>query len=260
MGSKHWQRKLIEAEAVVLQYNPDIFIVLESNLLEELTDQERNIPGYTILLLKTTEVQKVARLIMFVKDGINVKMKKEYMDNEVAAIWVRFGARGKKPLLISGVYREHTYLFQGPETGTDRVQLQRWCKFVESWKAASRNQDVVVLGNTNLDYSRWDNPDPALQKMVDKVKLEVKTLGYHQLVQGITRTWPGQPDSALDQVWTNNPGRIVYVQNLVRSFSDHNLIILSVRLKDRVVDRHDLKMRDMRNWDVVKYNSEIEKN
>ena len=198
MGSKYWQRKQVEAEAVTQQYNPDLLIISEANMLNELSDLEKNLPGYSLLLPLTVETQKVARLVMFVKEGVNVTLVKEYMDTEVTAIWVKCSGRGRKPVLVAGVYREHKFLFHGPETGSDRAQNSRWYKFVDSWKAASTNKDVLVIGDFNLDYERWAIPDNCHKKMVDKVKHDIETSGFQQLVHEITRTWPGQPDS----IWT----------------------------------------------------------
>ena len=50
LGSKLWQRKVIEIEAVTIQYSPDIFVISEANLLETLSESERKIPGYRIIL------------------------------------------------------------------------------------------------------------------------------------------------------------------------------------------------------------------
>ena len=214
MGGKHWQRKLIEAEAVTMQYCPDIFIVSEANMLNSLTPLEKNIPGYKLYLPKTSQSQIISRLVIFVKEGINVEVKNELMDDEVSAIWLKCGSRGRRPLLIAGIYREHKFLFQGAETGSDRAQQQRWSKFVDKWKvaAAVANHDVYVVGDTNLDFASWDNPDIAHQRMIEKVKLEIEMSGFQQLVQGMTRSWPGQQDSLLDQVWVNNPEKVISVQ------------------------------------------------
>ena len=80
MGAKQWHRKLLEIEAVVQQYTPDLFFVAEANLLHSLEDHEKNIQGYRIVLPKTAEVQKNSRLVLLVKDGIDVKILEEYMD------------------------------------------------------------------------------------------------------------------------------------------------------------------------------------
>ena len=177
---KHWQRKLIEAEAVTMQYCPHIFIVSEANMLNSLTPLEKNIPGYKLYLPKTSQSQIISRLVIFVKEGINVEVKNELMDDEVSAIWLKCGSRGRRPLLIAGIYREHKFLFQGAETGSDRAQQQRWSKFVDKWKvaAAVANHDVYVIGDTNLDFASWDNPDIAHQRVIEKVKLEVEMSGF----------------------------------------------------------------------------------
>ena len=35
--------------------------------------------------------------------------------------------------------------------------------------------------------------------------------------------------------------------------------MVTLRLKEKVTDRHDMKMRNMKHWDVIKYNTEIDK-
>ena len=157
-----------------MQHKPDILVISEANLLNEIEEYERQIMGYKILLPLTTPEQKVARLVILIKDGIRVEVQKKYMDNQIAAIWLKIGARGKKPLLMAGVYREHRFLFQETDiSATDRNKLARWKKCVDSWIRASLNQDVVVLGDTNIDYLRWDNPDTAKVKLVELMKEEV---------------------------------------------------------------------------------------
>ena len=83
------QRKVIEIEAVIIQYVPDVFIISESNLREELLDHEKEIHGYREILPKTAAVQKLVRLVMLVRDGVQVYTVGELMDNEVAAVWIK---------------------------------------------------------------------------------------------------------------------------------------------------------------------------
>ena len=165
------------------------------------------------------------------------------------------GARGIKPLYIAGIYREHRYLFQDSDkSASDRSQLCRWRKFVSSWIKAASNCDIIVIGDTNIDYVKWDMPEPAKVKLVEIMKDEVETTGFFQMVKGKTRSWPGVPDSLIDQYWMNCTARLVFLKNLDQSFSDHNLIVISVKLKDSVEDRHDSAARDRKNWDANEYN------
>ena len=70
MGAKHWCRKTHDIEAAILQFNPDIFIITEANMKLTLTDTERKINGYYMILPRTVEVQNHARIVMLVKEGL----------------------------------------------------------------------------------------------------------------------------------------------------------------------------------------------
>ena len=119
--------------------------------------------------------------------------------------------------------------------------------------------DITVLGDTNLDYFRWLQPEYGVAKMVDRVKEDIETLGFGQIIQGVTRTWPGQPDSLIDQCWMNSLGRIIYYRNIERAFSDHNLIIVSFRTKRRIEDKHEVVKREMKIFYTKIYREEIAK-
>ena len=132
MGSRAWERKKAEIEAVVQQHNPDIFIISELNMKACLTDAEKNIAGYNMIIPRTVEARRLVRIVMLVKSDMEVKVLKEYMDTDVAAIWVKIGARGRKPMVLGGVYREFQYLEQGQPnpSSSDRQQVVRWFKFI----------------------------------------------------------------------------------------------------------------------------------
>ena len=70
------------------------------------------------------------------------------MDNLVAAIWIKVGTRGRRPMILAAIYREHQLIFQqGPnDTGLPHKQLERWTKFVNTWTRAAARGDVTVIG------------------------------------------------------------------------------------------------------------------
>ena len=68
--------------------------------------------------------------------------------------------------------------------------------------------DVVVIGDTNLDEVKWASPDPINTDMVNLVKTRIETIGFQQLVNGVTRCWPNQSDSLIDKIWVNCPDKI----------------------------------------------------
>ena len=250
----------MEIEAVFIQYRPDVMIISESNLLAATPPEDSAIPGYNILLPKLANGHKVARLVVLVADGFEVKIMSQWMDTSVAAVWMKIGPKGRKPLVLGAIYSEHQYILQDQpdDSVSDTCQLERWNKFVQSWVAASRGNEVIVMGDTNLDYKKWALPEQRKQRMVELVKNEVETLGYHQMVNEVTRSWPGQPDSLIDQIWMNKPEKMIYYRNIQRTYSDHNMIFVSVRRKLKNEDRHDFIKRDLKNFDPIKYKQEID--
>ena len=100
-----WQRKKLELESVLLKYSPDIVVISEANLKAELTDLEKDVDGYSLHFPKTMQVQNIARLVLLVREGIQVKILEDLMDTSVCSVWIKIGARGRKPLILAGIYR-----------------------------------------------------------------------------------------------------------------------------------------------------------
>ena len=51
---------------------------------------------------------------------------------------------------------------------------------------------------------------------------------------------------------------LIFIKNLVRSYSDHNLILVSFRTKNKIENKHNFFRRERRNFDVNKYRSDID--
>ena len=64
------------------------------------------------------------RIVMLVRDGIDVKILNEYSDSSVAGIWVKLGARGRKPMVIGGIYREHRFIHHLNDNDSGSVENQ----------------------------------------------------------------------------------------------------------------------------------------
>ena len=122
---------------------------------------------------------------------------------------------------------------------------------------AARSNIVMVIGDMKLDFVRWQNLDQVHTRMVEITKQDIETIGFVQIVKGITCTWPGQSDSLLDQCWTNRPQCIISHQNEVRSYSDHNLICVTLRTKDKIVTPQEIYKRICRNFDLYSYRAGI---
>ena len=136
MGSKHWLRKKHEIEAVTQQLAQDVYAISEANLLHSLTDLEKNIPGYQMFLPPRPADQKVARLALLLRDGVIAEVQHQLMDPSLASVWLNIGARGRKPMMIGMMYREHRYIMldHADDSMTPARQFEGWRLFINSWK------------------------------------------------------------------------------------------------------------------------------
>ena len=249
----------MEIQAVVNEVDPDLMFISEANLREGVDEVASHVDGYELVYPSTMSTQGYARIMLLVKEGVSFKKMENFMDENAASIWVKIVKKGGKPLHIGGIYRDHRLLLQEQPnlTGDPLLQRQRWSRIINGWKKAEKNANVVVIGDSNLDYLRWGNPEPRVQRMVQQMKDEIVTLGFGQLVSGVTRSWPGQPSSLIDQIWTNAPGCVISWTNKEKAPSDHNIIGAVLRTRDRETQGQDIYIRDRKRMDLDRYRKSI---
>ena len=78
--------------------------------------------------------------------------------------------------------------------------------------------------------------------------MEVETLGFHQQITGVTRTWRGQRD--LDQVWTNIPESTISTDIKKRGSSDHSVVSVVIRMRGTPENSHEYLCRKRNNFNL----------
>ena len=145
-----WKNKLIEVEALLLEQKPDLCFITEANLWEGSMAHEREIPGYNLILPNTMTSQKHARIVLVVRNGVEVVKLNQFMDTTSATIWVNSG-KGRKALNIGGIYRELRILGQGHRAATwldlQNEQEERWKNIVNNWKRAGAGGKCLAIGD-----------------------------------------------------------------------------------------------------------------
>ena len=259
MGSRQFRRKTDEIRQILSEKSPDLFLISEANLQIETTIEERNIEGYSLITPKTMITYGVARLVALVKDGVQLKVRSDWMEDDTASIWFEINRPGKRKLVVGAIYREHTLPRQPFPNVSDSIpnQIARWNKFLAQWKMIGSRFDTFVVGDTNLDTCRWENPTSNCRQMVENTKDEIVTEGFHQLIQGITRSWRGQTDSCLDQVWTNVLALSISTSNFSRGSSDHNVIQVIIRLKGAAGNCLEFLSRRRGSFDLNRYRDRL---
>ena len=251
-GAKNWEKIFLEIESLLSEYNPDMCFISEANLWGNVDPEDYNIEGYNFHLPFTMNNLGHARLVLLSKIYLNIQICTELVNNEAAMIWTKIGDTNKTSVIIGGLYRQHQLLGRNQRNLTpiqlQREQEQRWLKITKKWKFISRHRKCIVLGDLNLDFLRWDSPEGHLAKMVEMTKDHIETNGFQQLVVGHTRQWTNQANSLIDQIWSNCPERTLKIFNNPRGSSDHNVVGLSLSLKDITATGHNILKRTWKNF------------
>ena len=150
--------------------------------------------------------------MLLAKDLFQFQILHDLMENEISSIWLRIGRKGNIGLIVGGVYREHSLLYQQlitNPTSSEFEQNKRWNKFISQWMAVSDRGQCVIISDTNLDTIKWMSPDQANMDMVEAVI---------DNIEGVTKFWSRQASSLIDQVWvvisTINTNRVALQHRL----------------------------------------------
>ena len=242
---------------MVDDYNPVFAFISESNLWEGEPEYATQIDRYEIIKPKSS-ITNISRIILLVKSGQQFKLLPNLMHEEVTSIWVKVGSRSSK-LILGGIYREHSRkgMATPVNTESDTEQHRRWGIFMEQWKEAADSPACVVIGDTNLDKLKWQSPEQIHIPMIDRVKEEIETRHFIQVIQNPTRFWSGQTSSLIDQAWLNCTQRLVERKNTPCGTADHNLVSIVIKHKGNNNTSGEHMKRDMKGWNTDKYISDI---
>ena len=259
LGSRGWTNKTLDIQHFFEDFTPDIGIISEANLFTSSTDKERVITGYRLVLTKkaATSDSACSRLVVLLREGLNLEILEDKMEQDISTIWMKFGRRGHRPIIIGAIYREHQLLGK-VWTKEEGEQVYRWNKILDQWTGLDNGAQVIVYGDINLDKLKWSNPEQINSQMVEGTKNRIETNGFSQLVTGATRFWPNTVPSLVDQVWSNSPQIILKCRNVERAVADHNVVETTVRIKGKVNTPKESLQRNWKSLDVDKFRKEIE--
>ena len=233
-GPSNLENKMDEIGSVVKKYHPHILGLSEANLFQHHDQHKVQLPDYNLYTCPTIDNNqlKVSRVVVFTHNSLVVKARPDLMHDQISSIWLEVGLPRKKKILICNTYREWGYLRQEDKSSrTLSEQLVRWKIFITQWeRALSEDKEVVVTGDINIDSMKWMRDDLPSNDSTHKLKALTQILferiiphGVSQQVTVPTHSWPGQQDSCLDHLYTNQPDKLSEV-TLHAHGSDHKLL------------------------------------
>ena len=112
-----------------------------------MSDHERHVPGYTLILPKSIVDLHHAQIVLLVREDLTVRPLSDSMDMDTATIWIKVGNSKKNSLVIGGIYRQHLVLGQvdTPASRLERLRLQevRWENVVKKSGETSLETPIV---------------------------------------------------------------------------------------------------------------------
>ena len=105
--------------------------------------------------------------------------------------------------------------------------------------------------------NKWTNPDQDHLSMINLMKNKIEHLGIHSNGLWNTRFWPGTPSSLIDHCWQNCPQRIIKVENIDCSLSDHNILKITIRIIGSVSQPREILARDWSKFIIKDYQDEV---
>ena len=259
-GARLWENKISEIESLLQIQKPGICVITEANIKSTLNDLDRQITGFKLILPATIQKTGHARIAMLVREDLPVQQL-THNCNEAAVVWTKIGDTSKNSIIIGGAYRQHHLLGKDYTDATwldvQTEQELRWRKIVLAWRKLTRNRKSILIGDLNLDYLKWELPDPKQITMIEDMKDILESRGYVQLVKSYTRSRRGNADTLLDHIWTSCQERILKIYNIKTGASDHNVIGTDISLKDIKLAGHNQVKRCWKNFDPLRFTTKL---
>ena len=265
--------KITDIELYLEKHQLHMFGIIESDLHGDKSRIKRNNPlttndilknlhidGYRILLPQSWFKHSQARLIVYVKEGVQFKERKlGECDTDLPSISVELGLGREKKTCINMFYREFTGGISG--LGDSGSQEDRLARQICHWKTLSATgRDVLILGDCNLCAHKWENDSyqhKQLASMVQDFMLEEAT---QQLVTSTTRSElvAGEVQSScIDHCYSDVQEKITGPFVEAVGDSDHLGVRVTKYCRSPVVKPQALRRRCYKKFSVERFLTDI---
>ena len=175
------QRKLDDIKIAAEKYTPHVIGVSEVNFKRNELNKDDNsnislsteqlqrrleIPEYRLILPDSWEKYNIARVIVYVKDDLKVKVKHHDEDTDhLQSILLELGYGRCKPHLFNFYYREWTSCVRG-DSQHQEEDLEH---LLDTWRnATDTNIDFIAMGDMNLCAKLMEEPGYQHHKLASK--------------------------------------------------------------------------------------------
>ena len=264
MGGTFLPNKMRELEREIQMRQPSIIGISEANLRDDIELNEVNIDGYDMYTSMIPEEGKMKRLVTYVREGLDVKLRDDLMDSNFCSIWLEVNLKqgGKNNrMLICQFYREHR-IYGVENTEKREEQWMRWSLFMEQWRSAMEEQEEIhVLGDANFNWKQVnENQGTTNNAIIEATKDIILSQGVTQCVKKNTRYPQGNQNhkpAILDHFYTTVPDKLKNIDVIHTGFSDHSMIIAERYTRKREEIQKYTQKRSYKRFNKDEYLNEL---
>ena len=266
--------KLVDIKNLIETKKLHMLCLVESDLHSEVSRYRRaqplttkdiqgklHIPGYKIFLPTTWEKHGQARLMVYAKEELNVKVwQPGHNVNDLPSISFLISLGREKQTAVNFFYRE----FTGGVSGLSDIasQNERLTRQIDHWRSICKSKrDFVSLGDANLCSIKWHDEKYHRQEQVAMVQSFLLETASSQLVQGYTRSEIIQGGelsrSGIDHCYTNVPEKLSRPEVLVVGDSDHLGVVVTKFTRSPPIKPKTVMKRSYKNFNIEKFLTDI---
>ena len=188
------------------------------------------IDNYSIILPQTWQRHGQARILLYVKEGVHVKVKNlSRRDTDLPSLSCEIGLGKERKTSVNFFYREWTSGVSG--LADTNSQAERLARQIMHWKGLnSKKRDTVIMGDANLCALKWGEDTYQHKDLADLVQDYLLETSSFQLVTETTRSGAvagGEVSMAcLDHCYSDDPEKISEVKVVAAGNSDHLAVII----------------------------------
>ena len=219
-----------------------------------------HIDGYNIKLPMSWQSHGQARVFLYAKEGISIKMRElSQLDSDLPSLSCEIGLGREKRTCVNFFYREWTGGISG--LSDSQSQVARLTRQINHWRSLyAGSKDVVILGDSNLCSLKWSEESYQYKDLSNLVQdFLLETTSYQQVKQftrsevsrnGVTR-------SCIDHCYTDVPHKLSDPTVEAAGDSDHLAVIFTKYCKAPVSKPQTVRKRNYKNFNVGDFLNDI---
>ena len=219
-----------------------------------------HIEGYSIKLPKTWKSHGQARIILYVREGVTIKMREVSNPNsDLPSVSCEIGLGREKRTCANFFYREWTGGISG--LADSQSQVDRLSRQIMHWRSLyTGGRDVVILGDSNLCSFRWAEETYQYKNLSGMIQEFLLETSSYQQVKQYTRcevSRSGVSRSCIDHCYSDVPEKLSMPIVESAGDSDHLAVIVTKYTKAPVTKPQTVRKRNYKHFSVSHFLTDI---